>query len=71
MLPSLGSIDESAENRASHRDGSARRTDDFATATAWFRANDGGKRMAIGTVVKSGRRKKAALDAGDKALELF
>lgn len=43
-------------------------TDDFATVAAWFRAEDGGKRMAMAAAVKHPRRKKGA---GGEAPELF
>lgn len=33
-------------------------TDDFSTAAVWFRADDGGKRMAMAAGVKQARRKK-------------
>lgn len=33
-------------------------TDDFATVAAWFRAEDGGKRMAMAVAAKRARRKK-------------
>lgn len=34
-------------------------TDDFATVAAWFRADDGSKRMAMAAVAKGARRKKS------------
>ncbi|MBR8243090.1 hypothetical protein [Burkholderia multivorans] len=46
-------------------------TDDFATVAAWFRANDGGKRMAMAAAVKPGPRKKLAKAAADDAPQLF
>jgi hypothetical protein len=33
-------------------------TDDFATVAAWFREDDGGKRMAMAAAAKGARRKK-------------